>query len=63
LRNHSITGTDGTITFEQFKRLYDSIADPTVEDLAEALKVFDKNEDGDFTCLPLHFSLTETLIY
>ncbi|XP_060608636.1 calmodulin-like isoform X1 [Ruditapes philippinarum] len=46
---HDITDPEGTITFELFEELYNQFATPTVEDLEQALKVFDTDDDGQIS--------------
>jgi Ca2+-binding EF-hand superfamily protein len=43
---HITADPEGTITFELFEELYNQFATPTVEDLEQALKVFDTDDDG-----------------
>ncbi|XP_045187254.1 neo-calmodulin-like [Mercenaria mercenaria] len=45
-QGEGIEDEDGTITFEQFETLYNSIEEPTVAALEEAFKTFDKDDSG-----------------
>eukprot|EP01018_Ginkgo_biloba_P037219 Gb_28442 [translate_table: standard] len=50
---------DGGLTFEEFVRLYESIMMETKEeDLLEAFRMFDKNEDGFISPSELHQMLS-----